>query len=107
MRDSRLYRLLEPLPAETVLNLWASGSETVRERVERYSTEVSCIEPAVSGRDLIEMGAQPGEAFSAILATARDDRLDGRAVGRDAELANLRRLALKRGIVSDRTEEKA
>jgi tRNA nucleotidyltransferase (CCA-adding enzyme) len=107
IRDSRLYRLLEPLPPETVLNVWAAGDELVRERVERYSTEVSRIAPAVSGRDLIEMGAEPGEAFSAILATARDDRLDGRAVGREAEIANLRRLALKRGLVSKNAKENA
>jgi len=107
IRDSRLYRLLEALPPETVLNVWAAGDELVRERVERFNTEVSRVVPAVSGRDLIELGAEPGEAFSAILATARDDRLDGRAVGREAELANLRRLALKRGLIPENTEETA
>ena len=32
-------------------------------------------------------------------ARALADRLDGRAVGRDAELANLRRLAVRAGLV--------
>jgi len=33
--------------------------------------------------------------FRSILAQARDDRLDAKAVGRDAELANLKRLVAK------------
>ena len=48
--------------------------------------------PAISGADLIELGLEPGPVYSAILAQARADRLDARAVGREAELANLKRL---------------
>jgi len=99
MKDSRLFRLLDPLPAETVVCLWAAGDANARERIERFTSELSRVKPAVSGRDLIAMGATPGEAFSAILARARDDRLDGRAVGRQSELANLRRLAQRAGIL--------
>jgi hypothetical protein len=50
------------------------------------------------------MGATPSEAFSAILARALDDRLDGRAVGRRAELANLKRLAGHAGLVDPRKD---
>ncbi|HET6498465.1 MAG TPA: CBS domain-containing protein, partial [Coriobacteriia bacterium] len=35
MRDSRLYRLLEPVPAEALVYLWATGDELSRERIER------------------------------------------------------------------------
>jgi hypothetical protein len=48
---------------------------------------------AVSGADLIDLGLTPGPVFAAILAQARADRLDGKVVGRVAELANLKRLA--------------
>jgi hypothetical protein len=106
MKDSRLYRVLEPSP-ETLLCVWATSDEFARERIERFTGELSSLKPAVSGRDLIEMGAPPGEAFSAILATARDNRLDGRAVGRDAELANLRRLAVSRGLITPQSKENA
>jgi hypothetical protein len=54
---------------------------------------------SVSGEDLIALGATPGTAFSAILARAFDDRLDGRAVGRAEELANLRRLATRSRLI--------
>jgi len=99
MKDSRLFRLLDPMPAATVVCLWALGDARARERIERYAGELANVKPAVSGSDLIGLGASPGEAFSAILAKARDDRLDGRAVGREAELANLRRLAQRAGIL--------
>jgi len=104
MRDSRLYRLLEAFSAETIVNVWARGDERVRGRVERFLDSLVKAAPAVSGADLIAMGATPSEAFSAILARARDDRLDGRAVGRDAELANLRRLATRAGLLDPRKD---
>lgn len=98
MRESRLYRLLEPLPDEAVLYVWAMGGERVRRRVERFVDVVSRIRLEISGEDLKKLGYPPSPAYSAILAEALDDRLDGRAVGRDAELANLKRLAAKRGL---------
>ncbi|MDO8847951.1 MAG: CBS domain-containing protein [Coriobacteriia bacterium] len=93
MRASRLYYLLEALPAETLVYLWAVGTPEVRERVEEYVRVLAPMRPAVTGADLIALGLTPGPSFAAILAQARADRLDAKAVGRDAELANLKRLA--------------
>jgi tRNA nucleotidyltransferase (CCA-adding enzyme) len=104
MRDSRLYGLLAPLPDETIVVLWALGGGRARERIERYVREVSRVKPAVGGQDLIDLGAEPSEAFSAILSRALLDRLDGRAVGREAELANLRRLAAGAGLLPARKD---
>ncbi len=99
MRNSRLAALLDPFSAEALVLLWARGDSLARERIEHYVSVVRQLRPAVSGSDLIALGAQPSEAFSAILARARADRLDGVVVGREAELANLRRLALREGLV--------
>lgn len=104
MRDSRLYRLLNPLPAACIAVLWARGEPGVRERIERYLRELSCVRPAVSGRDLIAAGVTPAEGFSAILARALDDRLDDRVVGREAELANLLRIARRAGLLDPRKD---
>ena len=92
MRDSRLFHVCEPLPAEVLIYLWSIGEEKARKRVERYIEEISRVEPEVTGEDLIEMGLAPGPGFSAILSQARDDRLDGKTVGREAEMANLKRI---------------
>jgi tRNA nucleotidyltransferase (CCA-adding enzyme) len=104
VRDSRLYRALEPLHAEILVVLWALAGAQGRTRMERYFDELAGVRSAVSGADLIAMGATPSDAFSAILARALDDRLDGRAVGRKAELANLRRLALRAGVLTIRKD---
>lgn len=98
MRDSRLNALLAPLPPETLVWLWAADDGTARERVERYARELSHVRAEVSGDDLVGMGLEPSATFSDILAQALADRLDGRAVGRAAELDNLRRLAARAGL---------
>jgi len=101
MRDSRLFRLLEPVPHEALVNLWAAGDELTRRRVDRFVRVLSRVRPAVDGQDLIAMGLEPSSAFSAILAQALDARLDGRAVGREDELAHLRRLASRANMKPD------
>jgi len=93
MRDSRLYRLIEPLPLEAVAVLWAVSDELGRVRIEHYFDDLAQVRMEVNGRDLLAFGYEPSEQFAAILARALDDRLDGRVVGREAELANLRRHA--------------
>ena len=92
MRDSRLYHVLKTMPDEAIAYLWGTGDELVRNRVIRYLDVLARISPEVSGEDLTAFGMTPGPAYSSILAQALDDRLDRRAVGREAELANLRRL---------------
>jgi len=104
MRDSRLYRLLEPVPQEALIYLWACGDALARERIQRYVTVLSRIRPAVTGQDLIEMGLEPSPAFSGILAQALDARLDGKAVGREAEMANLARLVSRAGLQARRPD---
>ena len=104
MRDSRLYRTLQPLSPEVLVNLWARGGRTARERIARYCWWLATVRPAVDGEDLIALGAVPSPGFSAILARALDDRLDGRVVGRAAELANLRRMAGRAGLIGPRKD---
>jgi tRNA nucleotidyltransferase (CCA-adding enzyme) len=104
VRDSRVYRLLSPFRIETVIALWVRASSNGRKRIERFLAELASVRLAVGGEDLIAMGAVPGDVFSAILARALDDRLDGRAVGRKAELANLRRIAQREGVLPPRKD---
>jgi len=99
MRDSRLYHALAGLPDEAIVYVWAQGDDIVRRRVVRFLDTISRIRPEVDGEDLKALGVPPSHAYSAILAQALDDRLDGRAVGREAELANLRRLATRAGLI--------
>jgi tRNA nucleotidyltransferase (CCA-adding enzyme) len=99
MRDSRLFFLLEALPEEVIVYLWSVGDELARTRVEHFLDDLARVRPEVSGDDLVALGLEPGPGFSAILSQARADRLDGRAVGRDAELVNLRRLVARAHVL--------
>ncbi len=99
VRDSRLYTLLHGLEPETVAYVRLRGSRRVRERVDRFITRVAPVRLAVSGKDLERLGVEAGPAYSAILAQVLADRLDGIAVGREAELADLWRLARKAGLI--------
>ncbi|MBI5231719.1 MAG: CBS domain-containing protein, partial [Coriobacteriales bacterium] len=98
IRERTLYRLLQAVDPEVLVVLWAIGNGLVRERIEHYLRDLARIKPAVSGADLLELGYAPSERFSDILARALDARIDGRAVGREAELANLARLAARAGL---------
>jgi tRNA nucleotidyltransferase (CCA-adding enzyme) len=100
VRDSRVHAVLRPLAAETLAVVRALSDATARARVDRYLSELSRVRAAVSGEDLVALGAEPSPAFTAILVEALADRLDGRAVGREAELANLRRLAVRAGVIT-------
>jgi AraC-like DNA-binding protein len=98
LSDSRLYRLFERFSPEVLVYLHAVVPQDSRELVERFLRDLVRIEPAVSGDDLVDMGLEPAHVFSAILDRARNDRLDGIAIGREAELDNLRRLAKEAGL---------
>jgi len=102
--DSALFRLLAPLSPETIVNLWARSGESGRARIGHFLVDLAGVVAAVDGSDLIGLGAESSPGFSAILARALDDRLDGRAVGREAELANLTRLAQSAGLIAPRKD---
>ncbi|HEY3318189.1 MAG TPA: CBS domain-containing protein [Coriobacteriia bacterium] len=93
MRDSRLRELLDPLPAEAIAYLFATGDEEARGRIRRYGLDLARVRLEVSGDDLRELGVAPGPEYSAILSRVLADRLDGKVAGRESELAELRRLA--------------
>lgn len=99
LRDSRLFTLLEPLSPEALVYLRAVGTQRVRDRADRFAGSLSHVRLEVSGNDLIAMGAEPSAAFSDILGSIRAKRLDGAVAGRRAELAELRRLALRTGLI--------
>jgi tRNA nucleotidyltransferase (CCA-adding enzyme) len=99
VRDSRIYSVLAPLSPETLVYLRGIGGPRVRERVDRFAETLSYVRLEVSGDDLLALGAQPGSAFSDILARVRARRLDGAVEGRESELAELRRLAVRSGII--------
>jgi tRNA nucleotidyltransferase (CCA-adding enzyme) len=59
----------------------------------RWLDDLRHVRLEIDGDDLLAAGVPPGPAVGAGLAAARSAKLDGRAQGRDAELAEARRAA--------------
>jgi tRNA nucleotidyltransferase (CCA-adding enzyme) len=99
LSDSRIHALLARFSGEALVYLHAISQGESRARVSRYVTELAFVRTQVTGDDLIGFGLTPSAVFSDILGQALSDRLDGKAVGRDEELENLRRIAKRAGLL--------
>jgi tRNA nucleotidyltransferase (CCA-adding enzyme) len=83
-RPSQVYRLLHDLPDETLVLLLAKqvsrqrgvGSNQLKRRIAAYMKNRT-IKTALTGRDLLAMGLQPGPKYKTILGKLLDARIDG------------------------------
>jgi tRNA nucleotidyltransferase/poly(A) polymerase len=64
--------------------------EFLKTRTEEFSSEPLIPPPLVSGRDLIELGLQPGPRFSEILEAVQSRQLEGTLTDRDGALQFVR-----------------
>lgn len=93
LRRSDIYHALEELSARALCILWIASDEiTVRQRVELYRRELQCIEPALDGHFLRDLGIEPGPIYREVLSTVRDARLNQEVATRTDEEALVRTL---------------
>jgi tRNA nucleotidyltransferase (CCA-adding enzyme) len=94
-RPSEIAAVLRRRPPEAVaLARVLGGGEPAR----RWLEELRDVELEIDGDDLLAAGAEPGPALGAALEAVYAKRLDGEAVGHEAELAAaLAELGLARG----------
>ncbi len=86
--SSTLYRKLAPFRTELVLHMMASTRrERIARDISRFYTKLRHVRPAVTGRDLKEMGLAPGPIYREILDRILDEKLNGRLNTREEELA--------------------
>jgi tRNA nucleotidyltransferase (CCA-adding enzyme) len=83
-RPSEIAAVLGRRPPEAAALAAALGAEAP---ARRWLDELRDVRLEIDGDDLLEAGAEPGPALGAALRAALDRRLDGEAVGREAELA--------------------
>jgi tRNA nucleotidyltransferase (CCA-adding enzyme) len=81
-------------PVELVALAGALGADAP---ARRWLDELRHVRLEIDGGDLLAAGLEPGPAVGAGLAAARAAKLDGRASGREAELAEALRAAGARG----------
>ncbi len=75
---SQVYRLLHPLPAESVLLALAlAPSQAVKKKISFFLTKLKNVRPSLRGEDLLEMGVPPGPDLGRLLEATRDALLDG------------------------------
>jgi tRNA nucleotidyltransferase (CCA-adding enzyme) len=91
---SRIAAAVGAGPPELVALAGALGADIA---ARRWLEELRHVRIEIDGDDLLAAGLAPGPAVGAGLAAARAARLDGRAVGRDAELAEALRAAHGQG----------
>jgi tRNA nucleotidyltransferase (CCA-adding enzyme) len=91
---SQIAAAVSSAPPELVALAGALGADIT---ARRWLEELRHVRIEIDGDDLLAAGLEPGPAVGAGLAAARAARLDGRAVGRDAELAEALRVARSQG----------
>lgn len=90
--NSALDETLGEVPQEILAYVWALGGTRVRCRVEHYLEHVADVRPAITGRDLMAIGAQPSPELGRVLALVRAARQDGKVRDKPGELALAREL---------------
>jgi poly(A) polymerase len=103
MRVAKLKRFMaEPtFPQEMELHRVDCGSsngftdnyEFLQAKEAEFAAEPLIPPPLVTGRDLIQLGLQPGPRFKEILELIQTEQLEGRIVDREAALEHLNALA--------------
>ncbi len=90
---SQVYRLFKPLALETILYTMAySTKEGVKKDVSLYLTHLRKVKTALSGKDLVDMGLEPGPIFSKILNAILVARLRGEVSSREEEIELVREM---------------
>ncbi len=93
---TRIYELLARLPAEAHLLAYViAGSDSARDAIRLYLTELRFVDISVSGRDLLEMGLAESPELGELLLKLKLLKLEGKLDGREQELARARQLAQK------------
>jgi tRNA nucleotidyltransferase (CCA-adding enzyme) len=89
----RVYRLLHIFSRAAVeANLIACDSAAVKKHIDLYLTKLHCIQPELTGGDLIRIGARPGPDIGRVLETLREARMDGWITSRHEEIKVARKM---------------
>jgi tRNA nucleotidyltransferase (CCA-adding enzyme) len=84
---------LKEFDAAALCVLWVAADDAqVRERVELYHRELQCVEPALDGHYLQELGVKPGPIYRDILGAVHNARLDREVTSKAEEEALVARI---------------
>ncbi len=90
---SEIVRLLERFSPEIILFMMAkTGRADTLMAISEYVNTLRNVRQLLTGKDLIEMGYEPGPVFGSIFDALREARLDGRVATEDDERELVRKL---------------
>jgi len=93
VKRSRIYSVLNGCEHASLLaHLAAARSRGVRSSIELYLEKLRLVRPALSGRDLLEMGLPAGPQVQEMLGRLLEARLEGQVTSRAGEVRLVRRL---------------
>lgn len=102
MSPSNIYKLLKPIPLESILFIMAKAMDEISKRyISIYLTEFQKVKVSLNGRDLKAMGIEPGPIYKKILDRLLDGRLNRELRSKDEERRFVRENFLKK--VSNRS----
>jgi tRNA nucleotidyltransferase (CCA-adding enzyme) len=88
MQPAELYWLLDPLENEGLLYLMSiARKKHIRQQVSHYVTQLRMVENLINGKDLMEMGYQPGTAFRIMMNYVLGAQLNGEVDNKEEALA--------------------
>lgn len=107
MRTAKLKRFMAEPTFEMEMELhrvdcgssngFTDNYEFLRAKEAEFAAEPLIPPPLVTGRDLIQLGLQPGPRFKEILETIQNEQLEGRILDRQKALDHLHTLVLETG----------
>jgi len=90
---SQLYSILHHIPVEGVLFMMArSRKEHIRRNISQYLARLRYIKVDVTGKDLMDMGIEPGPVFTVILDKLIAAKIDGQLETREEQLKMAKRI---------------
>lgn len=96
MNNAEVFNLLKPFKTEIILYMMVcTGSEMAKKRISHYHTQLRNAAITISGKDLLEMGLEPGPVFSKTLQAVLEAKLNGRVKTREDEFAFVRNNVMK------------
>ncbi|MCP4405508.1 MAG: CBS domain-containing protein [bacterium] len=86
LQNSDIYAVFKDLPLEAIL-FWMAKTkqEFVKKAVSAYLSSLQDIRSSVKGRDLIQLGLQPGPEFQPILNAVLNAKLNGEITSKEQE----------------------
>ncbi len=87
-----VYGIFSTMTPETSLYVLArSGDARAREYYQRYTRDLKHLAPAVTGKELLNLGLEPGPLFKDILSRLKTEKIKGNIQGIEDEILFIRK----------------